>query len=132
MTKRWLLALVWISAILCATALGQSRKGLLEFKLGGATIASNNGALFRTWPDVPRRCIYGPLLVQIPNHPDWGFVRLGPASEGVAAGSICVSSKSAIHPVLLPTGSFMIINDEGYQWTIAVFRPPSEGVFINY
>lgn len=132
MTKRWLLVLVWISTVLCVDATSQSRKNLLEFKFGGATITSNNVALFRTWPDAPRRCIYGPLLVQLPNHPDWGFVRLGPASEGVAAGSICVPSKSAIHPVLLPTGSFMIINDEGYAWTIQVFHPPYEGVMLIY
>lgn len=128
---RRLLVLVWISTILCVDATSQSHK-MLEFKMGGITATAMSNGETGFFTANPQRCIYGPLLIQMPNHPDWGYISLGPASKGIAAGSICVLSKSRIHPVLLPTGSFMIINDEGYAWTIQVFHPPDEGVMLIY
>lgn len=94
----------------------------------------------------PQRCIYGPMMIMMPGHKDWGWIELGgpepmpklyPIKKAKtnlsfsnldidiapAPGAICVPSKSPIYPLLLPTGTFMIYNDEGYVWPIAHFSP---------
>lgn len=59
----------------------------------------------------PLKCIHGPLNI----------VRGRQSFVMNSHGVICAPSRSKLHLILLPTGTLMLINDEGYAWPIVHF-----------